>query len=60
MLPVAGILIVVGAVAGGFLLESGDVSESLQPAELLIIFGSACDLSVRAAARSIGHRGSGR
>jgi len=41
MIPLVGILIVLGAVVGGFLIESGNVGALVQPAELLIIAGSA-------------------
>jgi chemotaxis protein MotA len=41
MIPLTGILIVLGAVAAGFLMESGRVGALLQPAELVIIAGSA-------------------
>ena len=41
MIPLTGILIVLGAVAAGFLMESGKVGALLQPAELIIIAGSA-------------------
>jgi chemotaxis protein MotA len=41
MIPLAGILIVLGAVAAGFLMESGHVGALLQPAELIVIGGSA-------------------
>src|SRR5947209_5526487 len=41
MLALVGILLVFGAVFGGFLLERGNPYVLIQPAELLIIGGSA-------------------
>src|SRR5882724_351209 len=41
MFPTIGIVIVFGAVIGGFLMESGKIQVLVQPAELLIIGGSA-------------------
>jgi len=41
MISIIGILIVLGAILGGYLLEHGKLAVLLQPAELLIIFGSA-------------------
>lgn len=41
MIPFAGILIVFAAVAVGFLMESGDLAQIAQPAEILIIVGAA-------------------
>jgi chemotaxis protein MotA len=41
MLAIVGILIVFGAVAGGYLMEHGNIKVLLQPAELLIIGGAA-------------------
>lgn len=41
MLIIIGILIVLGAVVGGYLLEHGQIAVLLQPAELLIIGGAA-------------------
>jgi chemotaxis protein MotA len=41
MIPLAGILIVFGAVVGGFALAGGRPDELSQPAELVIIAGSA-------------------
>jgi chemotaxis protein MotA len=40
MFAVIGILLVFGAVLGGFLMEKGQISVLLQPAELLIIAGA--------------------
>ena len=41
MLAIAGILLVFAAVLGGFLIEKGNPYVLMQPAELLIIGGSA-------------------
>jgi len=41
MLVIIGILVVFGAVTGGFLMEKGHLAVLLQPAELLIIAGAA-------------------
>jgi chemotaxis protein MotA len=41
MFAIIGILIVFGAVAGGYLMEHGHIRVLLQPAELLIIGGAA-------------------
>ncbi len=41
MLAFAGIVVVLGAVVGGFLLEGGNLSVLFQPGELLIIGGAA-------------------
>ena len=41
MFSIIGILLVFGAVVGGFLMEHGKIPVLLQPAELLIIGGSA-------------------
>ena len=41
MIPIVGILIVFGAVIGGFLMEKGPMAVLMQPAELLIIGGAA-------------------
>lgn len=40
MFAIAGILIVFGAVAGGYLMEHGNLKVLAQPAELLIILGA--------------------
>ena len=40
MLAIIGILVVFGAVIGGFLMEKGHIGVLLQPAELLIIMGA--------------------
>jgi chemotaxis protein MotA len=44
MLVLIGILIVLAAVVGGFLLEQGNLLVLLQPSELLIIVGSAAGI----------------
>ncbi len=41
MIAIIGIVIVLGAVVGGFLMEKGNILVLLQPAELLIIAGAA-------------------
>ncbi len=41
MFAIIGILVVFGAVAGGYLMEHGNLAVLLQPAELLIIGGAA-------------------
>src|SRR5271165_4815796 len=41
MFSIIGILIVVGAIMGGYLMEHGNIKVLLQPAELLIIGGAA-------------------
>ncbi len=41
MLAIVGILVVFGAVVGGYLMEKGHIAVLLQPAELLIIGGAA-------------------
>jgi chemotaxis protein MotA len=41
MFAIIGILVVFGAVIGGFLMEKGNMSVLLQPAELIIIAGAA-------------------
>jgi len=41
MFAIIGILVVFGAVLGGYLMEHGSVAVLLQPAELLIIGGAA-------------------
>ncbi|MES1258837.1 MAG: flagellar motor stator protein MotA [Acidobacteriota bacterium] len=42
MLPLAGILVVLFAVFGGFALENGELLPLIQPSELVIICGAAC------------------
>ncbi len=41
MFAIIGIAVVLGAVVGGYLMEHGNVSVLIQPAEVLIIFGAA-------------------
>ncbi len=41
MLVVIGGLVVLGSIAGGYLLEKGNLSVLFQPAEVIIIFGAA-------------------
>ncbi|HTS28707.1 MAG TPA: flagellar motor stator protein MotA [Bryobacteraceae bacterium] len=41
MLSIVGILMVFGAIIGGYLMEHGKLPVLLQPAELVIIFGAA-------------------
>ena len=41
MFAIIGILIVFGAIAGGYLMEHGKLMVLFQPAELVIIFGAA-------------------
>src|SRR3954452_2265874 len=41
MFSIIGILVVVGAIVGGYLMENGNIKVLLQPAELVIIGGAA-------------------
>ncbi|HTS66336.1 MAG TPA: flagellar motor stator protein MotA [Candidatus Acidoferrales bacterium] len=41
MISILGIVIVLGAIAGGYLMEHGKFAVLIQPAELVIIFGAA-------------------
>src|SRR5579875_4020497 len=41
MFSIVGILVVIGAIAGGYLMEHGNIRVLLQPAELIIIGGAA-------------------
>ena len=41
MFAIIGIVIVIGAVIGGYLMEHGHLAVLMQPAELVIIFGAA-------------------
>ena len=41
MIPILGMVIVLGAVIGGYLMEHGNLLVLVQPAELVIIFGAA-------------------
>ncbi len=55
MLALIGILIVLGAVIGGYLMENGNLSVLFQPAEIVIIFGAALgSLVIAAPPKSLG------
>jgi chemotaxis protein MotA len=41
LFPIVGILVVLGCIAGGYLMEKGNLLVLMQPAELLIIGGAA-------------------
>jgi chemotaxis protein MotA len=41
MFPILGIVVVFGCIAGGYLIEKGNLLVLMQPAELLIILGAA-------------------
>ncbi|MGD1076522.1 MAG: flagellar motor stator protein MotA [Thermodesulfovibrionales bacterium] len=41
MFALIGVIVVLGSVLGGFLMEKGNLSVLVQPAELIIIFGAA-------------------
>ena len=41
MVPIIGIVIVIGAIAAGYMMEHGKFMVLFQPAELVIIFGAA-------------------
>ena len=41
MFAIVGIVVVLGAVIGGYLMEHGNLGVIFQPAELVIIFGAA-------------------
>src|SRR5579871_6606715 len=41
MFAIVGILVVLGCIAGGYLMEKGNFLVLMQPAELLIILGAA-------------------
>ena len=41
MFVIVGIVIVIGAIVGGYLMEHGNIRVLVQPAELLIIGGAA-------------------
>ena len=41
MFPVIGILVVLACIAGGYLMEKGNLLVLLQPAELITIGGAA-------------------
>src|ERR1700761_2498884 len=48
MISILGIVIVLGCIVGGFLMEHGNLKVLIQPAEFLIIFGSAIGTVVAA------------
>ncbi|HEX3877112.1 MAG TPA: flagellar motor stator protein MotA [Bryobacteraceae bacterium] len=48
MISIIGIVIVLGCIIGGFLMEHGNLKVLIQPAEFLIIFGSAIGTVVAA------------
>src|SRR5215471_5101537 len=48
MISILGIVIVLGAIAGGYLMEHGRIAVLVQPAELVIIFGAAIGTVVTA------------
>ena len=48
MIPIIGIVIVLGAIAGGYLMEHGNLLVLFQPAELVIILGAALGTVVTA------------
>src|SRR5271154_4278780 len=41
MVPIIGVVVVLGCIAGGYLIEKGNLLVLMQPAELLIIGGAA-------------------
>jgi chemotaxis protein MotA len=41
MFAIVGILVVLGAVIGGFLMEHGPIRVLMQPSEMVIILGAA-------------------
>jgi chemotaxis protein MotA len=41
MFPIIGVVVVLGAIAGGYMMEKGNFLVLMQPAELLIILGAA-------------------
>jgi chemotaxis protein MotA len=41
MFAIIGIVVVIGAILGGYLMEHGNIKVLIQPAELLIIGGAA-------------------
>ena len=43
MFPIVGVLVVLGAIAGGYLMEKGNLLVLMQPSELIIIGGAALD-----------------
>lgn len=60
MFPILGMLVVIGAVVGGYLLEGGHFEALVQPLELLIIGGSAFGTLIIVSSphmfKEIGHR----
>lgn len=48
MISLIGIVIVLGAIAGGYLMEHGNIKVLVQPAELIIILGAAIGTVVTA------------
>jgi chemotaxis protein MotA len=48
MFSIIGILVVIGAVLGGFLMEKGPIAVLMQPSELLIIGGAALGTMITA------------
>lgn len=53
MIAIAGVLVVLGSVIGGYLMERGNLSVLFQPAELVIIFGAAIGSLVIASPRKV-------
>jgi chemotaxis protein MotA len=47
MFAIIGIVVVFGAVVGGYLMEHGNLRVLLQPAELVIIGGEPCWSEIR-------------
>ena len=41
MFAIVGLLVVIGAIVGGYLMEHGNLKVLMQPAELIIIGGAA-------------------
>ena len=52
----AGILLVLGAVLGGYLMEGGEIGVLIQPAEIVIIMGAGLG-SVLISTPAIAHQG---
>lgn len=53
MFAVIGITVVLGAVIGGYMLEHGNLSVLIQPADIVIIFGAAPQSALESARRAI-------
>jgi flagellar motor component MotA len=53
MFAIIGMLVVIGAVAGGYLLEHGQLLVLMQPAELVIIGGAALGSDRQSAFHSV-------